>query len=143
MKVFRIQHKVTGKGPYACQSDMGFNLDQVCPQMKSKYTPEPDNDRQLRLNFNGRFPECLTINGSVRGEFVFGFLDEKQLRKWFGNVGIMHLIDDYGFEVVIKDIPQYKVIKGETQCMIYLDAWFESKPLATWSPANPTQIAVA
>lgn len=140
MKVFRLQHKVSGKGPYAAQNSLGFDLNSLCGNMNARNCPEPDNDLLLRLNFNSRFPTCYTIRGSIRDEFLFGFLDEAQLKKWFGSKGIRRLIEEYDFEVVVKNIHRLKVIKGESQCMIDVGAWFESEPIEHWTP---DQIAIA
>lgn len=142
MKVYRLQHRVSGKGPYFAQGALNFNLDQVCVNMNSRNCPEPDNDVMLRVNFNARFPHCYRVSGNI-GDFIFGFTDEAQLKKWFGSAGIMRLIRDYDFEVAVKEISGRFVIKGETQCMVDTTVWFETETTEWWTPSSPTRIAVA
>lgn len=135
MLVYRLQHRIAGKGPYMYSSgNCAFDLHEICGGMNSRNCPEPDDDALLKKNFMKRFSMSYSIRGNIRGSFLFAFVNPEQLKKWFGSSGIMKMLAHHGFEVAVKDIPDDKVIIGDSQCIVNSEAWFETPVTTLWIP---------
>jgi hypothetical protein len=97
--------------------------------------PEPDEDELLVINYKKHVKrDCFSVCGDVRSDYIFAFTSARQVKKWFSVSGIMKLINWHGFEVAVKEIPDEKVVKGYTQCVVDIGAWFETDIEERWVP---------
>lgn len=128
MKIYRLQHSVTKKGPYTHHID-NFNIRAVCGDVNIRNCPPPDSDTQLInnfRNFSNYNNTYLHISSIIKDKWIFAFSDLFQLKKWFGSKGISSLINQYGFEVVVKEIQDDKVVIGSSQCIVEINEWFNN-----------------
>lgn len=138
MKIFRIQHEHTGQGPYfADVFYMGkkFYVHEWIDHSKFN-NPEPECDSLLCVNFEKKhgIKKWQPIADRAKEDYIYAFCTERQLKKWFGSKTLAFLIDSVGFDVVVKEIPDDKVIAGYSQCLVETAAWFEAPTVENWLP---------
>lgn len=130
IRVFRVQHKETGQGPYCNDIQIEgrkFFVGEHLANMGKFNCPEPHEDDKLVRNFHDKFGVSTRHDIAVRASsYLYAFNTEAQLLKWFGSSGIMKLIKRFGFEVVVKEIEVAQLVTGNTQCMVHYDAWHDA-----------------
>lgn len=136
MKIYRLQHPKSGKGPYhhRLYNESDYDLNDICGNMSSANCPEPELDKLLVQNYRAQFNYKYKISHTNWQGFLFAFNEIAQLKKWFSSPGIMKLIAHHGFEVAVKEIPNKFVVTGDSQCIVDHDVWINTSVLENWIP---------
>lgn len=115
MLVYRVEHKVTGLGPYHSRSNCDFPLETrqrlfniVRKYFLKRHHVAPSDDMGHGSGFN--------LYG-----WLFGFKDEKSLTKWFDDALGVKGLQNLGFRVRMYEVPDNCVKFMKSQVCFHPD----------------------
>lgn len=108
MEVYRVQHPVTGQGPYA-QSTRDR-----CPKAWAAVEPHYMTGDESHPS-----PWCdglASWHRELSHEALFGFVSKWSLRRWFPKAAREAFAED-GLELIVLNVPASAVRRGGKQCV--------------------------
>lgn len=118
MKVYRVEHRKTGEGPYQ-------NIDDFFKWRNVDHTY--DNGRPNPFNCGGELEKEMRL-GEVENVYSFGFHKKKLYDRWFTGVERKRLAK-LGYCLAIYEVDRKNVLLSTTQCAFRNGTLLEKREL--------------
>lgn len=121
MKVYRVEHRETGNGPYAASKWRGRANWEFSNSLRHPTAPEDEPlwDQLWALGVRDRWG-----TEEIFSQYHFAFASMEQLREWFHDHDMLESLDESGYCVAVYEVRRMKgaCLVGRAQAM-FVKAW--------------------